>query len=244
MFKKLIASALLLFAASVATVPPAQAQQQEQNWASGVELAVGTTCAQGSYDFRAGSGTPSIDIEGCLPAISAGYVLQTDSGWTFAFGAEAAIGEFERCVRDGNAIVQCLSLSGVYSLDLQAGYRWDNGVGLYATVGYQQILLEYIQSCGVGLAYSSGHCRNAGGPDGYERAANDNFEGLTYGVGAELRMSRRYTLRGDISYQSEGARERPYDGPNGVGGALGDIRPDDTGVYTINFRVARAFGVR
>lgn len=237
--KKLILAALALLGAGFATASPAMAQDARDE--SGVYVGVGVATADVPYEFRDGSGTPSIDLSGSLPTVSVGYILELDGGWTVVFGAEAAMGEFEKCVRDGNAIVQCLRLLGIYTAEVQAGYEWRNGFGINASIGYQQILLEYEQSCGVGAAYTSGHCRNAGGASGYRRQAEDTLEGLIAGIGAQYRFGPRLVIQGGVRYQRQDERENDYNGPNGVGGALNPVAPAETEAYTFHLSLRRSF---
>lgn len=237
--KKWLIGALALFVVGFGVTTPASAQASRAE--SGVAFSAGTTCADVPYDFRDGSGTPSIDLSGCMPSVSAGYVLQVGDGWTVVFGAEAAIGEFEKCVRDGNAIVQCLHLNGIYTAEMQVGYEWRNGFGINGSIGYQQVMIEYEQSCGVGAAYVSGHCRNAGGPNGYNRTAEDTLEGLVLGGGIQYRFGPRLVMQLAGRYQQQGERERSFDGPNGVGGALNPIAPAQTNVLTGSLRLRATF---
>lgn len=238
MRKWLIAAAMLLMSALGVSQP---AMAQTDTVVSGVTFSGGMTCSDTEYEFRPGSGTPTIDLAACMPSVGVGYSFQVGDQWYLAFGAEGAFGEAQACVRDGNAIVQCLNLNGIATVEVRAGYNFDNGVGLFVTVGGQETYYEYVQSCGVGAAYGGGHCASAGGPTGYVRTAEDTLRGWVPGVGVRLRLARRVAVEGHLRYQQEDARERSYDGPNGVGNPLNPIRPDETRVPTLSIRLTGTF---
>jgi len=200
MHKALMSGAAML-ALNFAAAGAALAQQNHEGFR--LSAGVGASYLQG--DVRFSGGKPSEPLAGAmaLGRINLDYQFGEGSGFVVGIGAFSSLGDGIQTapVRDGNLLVQDSRLNGLSGYGGRIGYAFGN---LTPFVGVEKWQRDFTtrQSCPDNPAASvavGGYC--AGGFNlpvattrAGQRAGSDSAEATAWTLGAELALSRHFSL--------------------------------------------------